>query len=92
MALAAGGFADDARVGPAEIPEMNGESDSSKASGGRGTAAFADGDFVFELKGEWHDGLSLSAENLTVGVEDQVILEDGAELGVASLGNDGEVG
>jgi len=84
MVLAAGGLAYDASRSPVQSSYMVRKSDSSQARRGRGPAALADGNLIFDLKGEGNYGLSLAVEDITIRGQNQVVLYALADVGVAA--------
>ena len=94
VVLAAGGFADDLRVSPAEVSKLNGQGDSRQMGGGGRAAAFADGDIVVDVKGERVNFAAGGLEDFAVGVQDEVVFDStcefAADFAIASGGGDGE--
>jgi len=94
VVLAAGSFADDLRVGPAQAAEVDCESNARQVGGSGRAAAFADGDVVVDFERqrlEWAGG---RLQDFAVGVEDEVVFdaigELAADFAVAAAGGDEE--
>ena len=90
MMLAAGGFADDLGVSPAQTAEVIGQGDAGKAGRCGRTAAFADGNVILNSKRQRNNSRPLRLEYLAIRVEDEVVLDALADFLVASAGGNGE--
>ena len=70
---------------------MVGQQDTGEESGGTGSAAHAERDFVVELEVKTRGQDAGVGQHVHVGGEDEVVFEAGAEVGVAAGGVDVEV-
>ena len=70
---------------------MYSERDASQASGGRRSAASADGNFVREVETQRRDLAILRFEDLAIGRDNEVVLHTSADLCVAAFGRNEEV-
>lgn len=91
MVLAAGSFADNLRLVPAQTAEMISEGNAGQAGGCRGATSFADWDFVLDAKRQRSYVASLDGKDFAVSVEDEVILEVFADFAVSAAGGDREM-
>ena len=73
MMFAAGGFADDLRIGPAQTSEMICQGDAGQARRSGRTTAFADRNVVSNAKRKRNNLFALRLKNLAVGGEDKMI-------------------
>ena len=88
VALAAACLEANLFVREIESSEMVCEEDASEECGGGGAATHAQGDFVFDSEMEGGAG----GGKVSVGIEDEVVLEGRDEVGVATGGFDGGLG
>ncbi len=92
MVFAAGSFADNLGIGPAQTAEVIGQCDAGETGSGGRTAAFADWDLVLNPKRQRNDLRSCAWRISSVGGEDEVILHVAADFLVASGDSNGKAG
>ena len=74
MVLAAGSLSDNLSIGQAQTPKVIRQGDASETGGGRRTATLADGNIVLNAKRQRNNLHVVRLEDLSIGVENQVIL------------------
>ena len=84
VAFAAAGFGDDVGVGQLQPAEVVSERDSRKQRGGAGAAAHSERNLVVQRQMQRLHSNACAREDVAIGVEDQVVLQRGAERGVTS--------
>src|SRR5215469_7150627 len=84
MVFAPRRLSDDLRISPAQLAEVIGERDASKASRSGRSAALADGDFIRDVQLQRNQFAASGLQNLAVGVEDEVVVGVAANCLVAA--------
>ena len=74
------------------MSEMYSQRDPSQAGGGGRSATSADRNLVFEVDAQGRDLAVLRFEDLAISGDDEMVFHPGADLRVAALGGNEEVG
>ena len=74
MVLAAGSLSDNLSIGQAQTPKVIRQGDASETGGGRRAATLADGNIVLNAKRQRNNLYVVRLEDLSIGVENQMIL------------------
>ena len=74
------------------MAEVHGQRDAGKTRGGRGATASANGNLVFDVNAQGRNLAILRVQHLTIGCDDEVIFHAAANLSVAALGGNEEIG
>jgi len=90
VVFAAGGFADDPGVSPAQTAELIGQGDTSQPGRSGGSTALADRNLVLDAKRQRNHCRAMRLKDLAIGGENQVILDTAADFLVSSGGYDGK--
>ena len=77
-------FADDAAVRPAQFAEVHRQRNSGQSRCRRRSASFADGNLVVDVEGERPHRLASLLQHLTIGGQDEMVLDPAADFGVAT--------
>ena len=91
MMFALRSLADDSGIVPMQASEAHCQGNPSQARGGGRAASLSNRNFVFDLQGERRDGLALRTQHLTIGSENQMIVDSVAGFCISPLSYHGKV-
>jgi hypothetical protein len=90
VAFPAAGFFENLLGRPVELAEVAGEEDSREEGGCAGATAHAERNLVVEREVEARGEAAGVGKDIDIGGEDEIVVDGGAELGVAAGGIDVE--